>query len=95
MGAGLWEDDHGVHTRERGEDGGALSLRDKRTPRTLEFSDGAVAVKANNEEVPKLAGPLEIRYVAEVQQVETPVRGDHALGAAAGSGCEARGLSQG
>jgi hypothetical protein len=94
MGAGLWEDDHGVHAGERGEDGGALSLRDERTPRTLEFADGAVAVQANNKEVPKLAGALEIGYVAEVQQVETTVRGDHALAAAAGQRGPADGLSQ-
>jgi hypothetical protein len=92
MGANLWKDDDGIHTGQRGEDGGALFLRDERAPRTLEFSDGAVAVQADDKEVTELTGALEIGYMTEVQQVKTAVGGHHPLATAAGLRGPADGL---
>jgi hypothetical protein len=94
MGTDLREDDDGIHAGERGDDGGTLSLRDQWTSRTFEFSDGVVAVQSDDEEITKPAGTLQIAYVAEVKQIETAVRGDHALAAAAGQRGPAGGLRQ-
>ena len=94
MGADLGKDDDGIHAGERSDDGGPLLLRDKRAPRTFEFSDRAVAIQPDDKEVAEPASALEIGDVAKVHQVETPIRGDNALAAAAGQCGPAAGLRQ-
>ena len=94
MRPGLGEDDDGIDASQRGKDGGPLLLIDQRSPRTLEFTDGSVAVQADDKEVAKLPGALEITHMPEVQQIEAPVGGHDALAAAPGGRRPTRGLRQ-
>jgi hypothetical protein len=77
VGALLGENDDGVDACQRGEDGGTLSLGDEGPARSFKFADRTVSVEADDEEVAKLAGALQVADVTEVEQVETAVGGDH------------------
>ena len=94
MGAFFGEDDHGIHARQRGEDGCPLLLRDERSPGAFEFAHGMIPIKANDEQIAELAGALEVAHMAEVEQVETTVGGDDALAAPARVSGPSRRLSQ-
>ena len=88
----LRENDDGVDAGQRGEDGGTLPLGDERPPRSLEFTDRAVSVEADDQEIAELAGALQVADVTEVQQVETAVGGDNTATAASRRGQPSRGL---
>jgi hypothetical protein len=83
VGTLLGENDDGIDARQRGEDGGTLTLRDERSSRSLEFTDRAVSVEADDKEIAKLARALQVTDVTEMKEVEAAVRADNAATAAA------------
>jgi hypothetical protein len=49
----------GVHARKRGQHSGALAFRHDRTPRAFEPFDGAIAIKSDDQDIPKSLGALQ------------------------------------
>jgi len=95
VGAFLREDDDGIDARQRGQHGGTLALGDERAPRALEFAHGAVSVEADDEQIAKSPGALQIADVPEVDQVETSIGGHDAATAPTRRGGPLGGLGQG
>jgi hypothetical protein len=86
VSASFGENDHGIDAGQGGEDLGALLLRDERSTGALELANRFVAIEPDDEDMPEVPGTLEIADVAEVQQIETPVRGDNLPAATARRG---------
>lgn len=94
MGADLWEDDDSIHAVKGRDNGGALPLGNQGPSRTLEFSNRTVAIEADDKEIAKFSGALQVPYVAEVQQVKAAVGGNDRLTAAARGGGPSGGLPE-
>lgn len=94
MGADLGKENNGIDAGERGQDGGALFLRNQRTVWTLELANGGVAVEADDKEVAELFGALEVADVAKMQQIEATVGGDDTFALAPRRSGPASGLLQ-
>jgi hypothetical protein len=95
VSASFGENDHGIDARQGREDLGALLLRDERSAGAFELADRSVAIEADDEEVPELLRALEIANMAEVKQIETPIRGHDLLTMMARAGGPTSRLRQG
>ncbi len=72
----LIEDRHVVNGLKRGDQSCPVSLRNDRPARSLQSSNGAVAVESDDESIAQSSGLLEQLRVARMQQVKATIRED-------------------
>ena len=65
-----------IDCAQRGQHFGPGGLRIQRTLRAFEPADGAIAVKADNQDIAAPAGGLQVPNVPDVKQVEAAI-GEH------------------
>ena len=73
------EDNHVIHAAEGGEHFGAVVLRVEGTVRTLQLTDGLVAVQTDSQSIAQGAGLAQIAHVTGMEQVEASVGEDEPL----------------
>jgi hypothetical protein len=91
----LIENGDGVHACECGENFGTLGFRSDRPIRSLDRSDGAIGVDADNQRVAERPRVLQVTDMAGVQQVEDAVGEDDGFASCPSSAHEFDGLGHG
>ncbi len=78
----FWEDDDGVHIRERRQNFRAFFGWHNGPPFTLQRAHGSIRVHRNNQLAAEFPGRMQVADMTDVQHVETPVGQRDAIAAA-------------
>lgn len=78
----FWEDNDGVHIRQRRQNFRAFFGRHYGPPFTLQSARGSIAVHRDNQLAAEFPGSMEVADMADVQHVEAPVGQRNAIAGA-------------